>query len=73
MDAHSLFGFWYKGKYYLVYNHYDPYLQGLGATVIKQLKYAIDNNLLNEWKSKIIELKEVDDKIDLFIQYYIKA
>lgn len=63
MGTRGLFGFCYKGKYYLAYNHWDSYPEGLGANVIQQLKHAIDNNLLNDWKNKIVELIEVDENV----------
>ncbi len=63
MGTRGLFGFCYKGKYYFAYNHWDSYPTGLGASIIQQLKHAIDNNLLDDWKNKIIELVEVDENV----------
>ena len=62
MGTRGFFGFYYKGKYYLVYNHYDSYPQWLGKTIVKELKAAIDNNRLDEWKSKLDNIKVVTDK-----------
>jgi hypothetical protein len=59
MGTRGLFGFYYKGKYYLVYNHYGSYLEGLGMSIVQQIKQAIEDGKLEEWKNKIIELKEV--------------
>jgi len=40
MGTRGLFGFFYKGKYYLVYNHLDSYPLGLGADLIGELRTA---------------------------------
>ena len=53
MGTRGLFGFCYKGKYYIIYNHYDSYPQGLGNNLLKEIKKAIDAGLLNDWKEKI--------------------
>lgn len=63
MGTRGLFGFCYKGKYYWAYNHWDSYPSGLGADIIKQLQYAIDNHLLDDWKNKIVKLIEVDENV----------
>lgn len=54
MGTHGLYGFIYKGKLYLAYTHYDGYLEGLGADIIRELQYCIDNGLL----AKLIEMVE---------------
>ena len=63
MGTRGLFGFYYKGKYYVVYNHYDSYPSGLGVLIVKELKRAIDEGRLEEWKSLLIQIKEVNPSI----------
>jgi hypothetical protein len=64
MGNRGLFGFRYKGKYYLFYNHWDSYLTGLGADIISQIKEAIDHNRLDEWKEKLLLLEIVNEDIE---------
>lgn len=67
MGTRGKYGFYYNGKYYLFYNHFDSYPEGLGnilITQIKQLiKYCIENNLdFYEYiAKKIDEAKIVSD------------
>ncbi len=63
MGTSGSFGFTYKGKKHLSYNHCDSYPEGLGKNIVDELKYAIDNNLLDEWTDKLDRLKEVSDEI----------
>jgi hypothetical protein len=64
MGTRGLFGFRYKGKYYLFYNHWDSYITGLGADIISQIKEAIDHNRLEEWKEKVLLFEIVNDDIE---------
>ena len=59
MGTRGLFGFYHKGKYYVVYNHFDSYPDGLGRDIVEQIKYALENNLLDQWKKQLDELKIV--------------
>jgi hypothetical protein len=60
MGTRGLFGFLYKGKYYLFYNHCDSYPAGFGADLVTQIQEAIDHNRLDEWKEKIVLLESVN-------------
>ena len=37
MGTRGQYGFFYKGKYYLFYNHFDSYVDGLGIKIFKEL------------------------------------
>ena len=63
MGTQGLFGFVYKGKYYLVYNHWDSYPEGLGSGIVEELKRAIENNQLEEWKKLLVQIKEVSEDV----------
>jgi hypothetical protein len=60
MGTRGLFGFVYKGNYYLFYHHCDSHPTVLGADIIRQIKEAIDQNRLDEWKEKILLLETVN-------------
>lgn len=63
MGTRGLFGFYYKGRFYVVYNHCDSYRSGLGLKVLNSLIAAIKNGTIDQWKEKLITIKEVDEKI----------
>lgn len=63
MGTRGLFGFFYKGKYYVIYNHWDSYPSGLGADVVKELKNAIKDGGLERWIELLIQIKVVDESI----------
>jgi len=60
MGTRGLFGFFYKGKYYVAYNHFDSYTSGLGVWVVTELEKAIKENKIEEWKQLVDNLKEVN-------------
>lgn len=64
MPTRGLFGFYYQGKYYLVYNHYDSYPNHLGMKLVKELRTAIQNNKIEEWLSLLKNIKIVTNGID---------
>ena len=53
MGTPGLFGFFYKGKLYLVYNHFDSYPSGLGAWLAREIIAIMSSNGLEEWKTKL--------------------
>jgi hypothetical protein len=40
MGTRGVFGFYYKGKFYVVYNHFDSYPTGLGANIAQEIVAA---------------------------------
>lgn len=38
MGTRGYFGFYFKGKYYLIYNHSDSYPAELGKNLVEQIK-----------------------------------
>jgi hypothetical protein len=57
MGINGTFGFLYKGKYYLFYNHWDSYLTGLGQNLIDEIRTVISKGNLDGWKDKLLTLK----------------
>jgi hypothetical protein len=64
MGTRGLFGFYYKGKYYLIYNHFDSYPSGLGQNLINEIINALKNNLLDDWIQMLIKCKVVTEDIN---------
>lgn len=60
MGTHGLFGFYYQGKYYLMYNHYDSYPSSLGYSLIWQIRKAIANDTFRSWPAKVKALQVID-------------
>lgn len=59
MGTRGLFGFYYKGKYYLVYNHYDSYPDGLGNDIVYEINNALKTGEFNTWLNLFLSLKIV--------------
>ena len=53
------FGFYYKGKYYICYNHCDSYPSYLGVHLILEILKAN----LDEWALTLESIKEVSDDV----------
>lgn len=64
MGTRGLFGFTYKGRYYVAYNHWDSYPSGLGVAIVNQIKKAIAENRLEEWKTLLNNIKIIDWNVD---------
>ena len=60
MGTRGLFGFYFKGKYYVCYNHWDSYPSGLGKDLINELSRCIKLNQLDEWIVMLKKLRIVD-------------
>src|SRR5437868_291402 len=61
MGTHALYGFIYKGRLYLMYCSMDGYLEGLGLNLMRQIKHAVENGLINYWMSKCEDLNIVTE------------
>lgn len=55
MGTRGLFGFLYKGRYYMVYNQFDSYPEGLGRDLVME----IQNGRMDEWIELLTKLKVV--------------
>lgn len=62
MGIRGIFGFYYKGKYYVVYNHCDSYPSNLGVCIVKEIRDAIENGVFNRWLEMLLTLKVVHYK-----------
>ena len=60
MGTRGLFGFFYKGRLYLVYNHWDSYPSGLGLLLVSEIQAAIDKNELQFWKELLERIMVID-------------
>ncbi len=56
MGTRGKFGFFYKGKYYLCYNHRDSYPSGLGVSLLEQVLKAN----LDEWLKLAKNLHDIE-------------
>jgi len=59
MGTSGYFGFRYKKKYYMIYNHYDSYFSGLGKDLLNEVKEMINNNKFDEWLLLFLQLEMV--------------
>jgi hypothetical protein len=63
MGTNGLFGFYYKGKYYIMYNHYDSYYSGgLGENLFNEVMLMFSNNEIDIWIEKLQKLKIISDE-----------
>ncbi len=60
MGTRRLFGFYYKNKFYLVYNSYDSYPKGLGKKLVKEISKAIKDNKIEKWIQQLEKIKIVN-------------
>jgi hypothetical protein len=64
MGTRGYFGFYYKGKYYMVYNHFDSYWERLGKNVIAELKELLNTIGYDELCKQVEGLKLIDNDIE---------
>ena len=57
MGTRGLSGFYYKGKYYVMYNQLDSYPDGLGSIIITEIREAIKMAVLKHGNHYWIILK----------------
>ena len=60
MGTRGLFGFYYKGKYYVVYNQFDSYPSGLGVDIVEQIKCAMETGVFLQWPTKLENIKVIN-------------
>jgi hypothetical protein len=68
MGTRGLFGFYYQGKFYVIYNHFDSYPSGLGAAIVEELRRAIQEssdpkNRLSKWIQQLEQLRLVSPRV----------
>jgi len=49
MGTRGYFGFYYKGTYYICYNHWGSYARGLGSTLVGEIVKAMEDGLFSSW------------------------
>ena len=59
MGTHGLFGFKYEGKYYLVYNSFDSYFEGLGQRLLYELLLMVTSGQFDDWLGRFKQLRIV--------------
>ncbi len=52
MGTRGLFGFYHRGKFYVVYNHFDSYQSGLGAAIAREVAEAGPDGIVR-WKKAL--------------------
>jgi len=60
MGTRGKFGFLYKGKYYICYNHQDSYPSNLGVHLLLEILHAN----LDEWIKLLENIKEVSEDVE---------
>jgi hypothetical protein len=71
MGTRGLFGFYYKNKFYVVYNHLDSYPEHLGKLLVEEITEAVKSGQVNsgevtngevdQWMEMLEKIIWVDD------------
>ncbi len=64
MGTKGFFGFFYKGKYYLVHNRCDSQPDRLGNDILQEIKFMVKNKLFNEWKNLLENIVVIENDED---------
>lgn len=59
MGTRGLFGFYFKGKYYLVYNHFDS--DDLQENLLAEIRAAIEDGSIDSWIDKLDSIVVVSE------------
>jgi hypothetical protein len=77
MGTRGYYGFRYKKKYYMIYNHFDSYFSYLGKHLLDEIKEMINNDEFDVWLETFLALKIVtendkptDEDIEKCMKYY---
>mmetsp|Transcript_14809 Transcript_14809/g.16397 ORF Transcript_14809/g.16397 Transcript_14809/m.16397 type:complete len:170 (+) Transcript_14809:277-786(+) len=60
MGTRGLFGYYHKGNFYVVYNHWDSYPSGLGEAILDEVLSIIKPTQLQSWIERIDSIKVID-------------
>ena len=60
MGTRGYYVFCYKGKYYVFYNHWDSYMEGLGEDIVKELRTMKEEDF--EYFKTLLEKIPIDTK-----------
>lgn len=64
MGTTGLVGFYYKTKYYVMYNHSDSCPEYLGVKIVSEIQDAIQSKEIQTWPDRILKLMEVNENIN---------
>ena len=60
MGTAGYIGFYYKGKFYLIYIYYE-YIDGVGLNIIREVIKALNSGRILAWKRLLANIKLFDD------------
>ena len=63
MGTRGKYGFVYKGKRYMMYQHCGASPAELGTRLLREIRKAIKNGTFDQWKEMLEKIKVVDEKI----------
>ena len=63
MGTRGIFGFYYKGRYYVAYNHFDSYPEGLGNNIVNQIRNAKRIGTFDHWIDLLVQLRVIQEHI----------
>lgn len=62
MGTRGLYGFYYKGKFYVIYNHFDSYPSGLGCNIVNEIQNEMDKyGNLDRWIEMLKNIKVLSE------------
>jgi hypothetical protein len=75
MGTRGLFGFFFRGRYYIFWNQYDSYLSGLGQQVVNEIMESGTLALFIRLLEHLVEFPLLEEDIDndVFFKYVIQG